>query len=142
MYPLADAKDVAAICGVPEGGAVAEGGLGCEEEFEGNVGGGGRIAEEVAGVVAWAVLGAEHTGCALHVLVCEVVVDDLVAGWWLIVIFPSTPPSWCWGLCCRGGCVELLFEGGFVGLGVGGEVSNWYYSGAMMLDESSAWFLY
>lgn len=38
---LADAEDVARVHGVPERGAVAEVGLGGEEEFEG-YGGGGR----------------------------------------------------------------------------------------------------
>lgn len=42
----ADAEDIAAVHGVPEGCGMAEVGLGGEEEGEGDLGGGGRGAHE------------------------------------------------------------------------------------------------
>lgn len=46
MDALTDTEDVASVGRVPEGGGVTKVGLRGEEEFEGDVGGRGRVGEE------------------------------------------------------------------------------------------------
>lgn len=58
----ADAEDVAAVERVPEGGRVAQVGLGGEEEGERDFGGGGRGGEEGLGGVMGRYGGAEAGG--------------------------------------------------------------------------------
>ena len=57
---LADAEDVAGVCGVPVGSLVAQMGLRCEEELEGDVGGAGWDGQEAMGLVAFVDGGAER----------------------------------------------------------------------------------
>ena len=59
---LADAEDVAAVHGVPERSAVAEVGLGGEEELEGDVRGSGRVCEDLIGLVVGGDVAAEGAG--------------------------------------------------------------------------------
>lgn len=47
MNTLANTEDVARVLRVPAGGGVTEVGLVGEEEFEGDVGGKGRVADKV-----------------------------------------------------------------------------------------------
>ena len=57
---LPDAEDVAGVCGIPVGCLVAQMGLRCEEELEGDIGGARRVGEEAVGLVAFVDAGAER----------------------------------------------------------------------------------
>lgn len=77
---VADAEDVFGIRGVPEGGVVAEVGLGGEQEFEGDVLRSGWVGEEFVGFVVCLELAAEVRGVGFLVLE-EFVVGDCGVGW-------------------------------------------------------------
>lgn len=53
MNALPNAENVAAVHGIPQRGAVAEVGLGSEEEFKSDIGRSWRICENAMGLVVW-----------------------------------------------------------------------------------------
>lgn len=59
MDAVADTEDVAGVLRVPARGGVAEVSLRSEEEFEGDVGGGWGVADEVLWPVCFWVIGAK-----------------------------------------------------------------------------------
>lgn len=73
---VADAEDVAGVCGVPKGGGVAHVGLGGHEELKGYISGAWRIGEEGVRLVAGDEVRAVGSGGLLHMLMGVVCVED------------------------------------------------------------------
>lgn len=63
MNALPNAKNVAAVHGIPQRGAVAEVRLGSEEEFKSDIGRSWRICEKAMGSVMWRDFAAKGASC-------------------------------------------------------------------------------